>query len=235
MHDVIGYEHSEIGALGISRRVRRDRRPERCGKTTLLNFMPGCCLTAPAGHDAGERQARSPAAARSPTCSHATRSRPGAPRSATPSLARRSRRAGGGTAQARLDLLDKVGLKGFEEAIQKPVARHAQRVALAHVLPRCADPADGRAVRRARCADQAAARGRAAVAVAARAAHRRVHHPRSRRSRVDVRSRHRHERAARRIIASADHARTTALGARAAEDPPTTSFTRRSGASWRKG
>src|SRR6478609_9020675 len=154
--------------------------PSGCGKTTLLNFAAGL-LPSSAGrgtmlvngkppvtgsHDIAYMLARD---ALAPWRTALGNAELGTEVRGVPVEKRRAR---------ALDLLEKVGLKGFENAYPKALSQGMrQRVALARTFSLDSPILDGRAVRRARCADETSAGRRAAVAVAARAAHRAVHHP----------------------------------------------------------
>ena len=111
--------------------------PSGCGKTTLLNFVAGLLpADVVRGSISSAASLPSAATATSPTCWRAMRSAPGARRSSNaelgaeirgvPQLERRQR---------ALDLLEKVGLKGFEDAYPKALSHGMrQRVALARTF-----------------------------------------------------------------------------------------------------
>ena len=196
--------------------------PSGCGKTTLLNFAAGL-LPSSAGRGTMLVNGKPPV-----TGSHDRRLHAGARRTRAMAHGARqcrtrhrgARRAGGEAPRPSARPAGKGRPQGFRERLSEgAVAGHAPaRGARAHLLAGLADPVDGRAVRRARCADETAAGRRAAVAMAARAAHCAVHHPRPVRSRVDVRPRHRDElTTGAHHCRRSDHARPAALGARAAE------------------
>ena len=133
--------------------------PSGCGKTTLLNFAAGL-LPADVGsgtflvggkppvignRDIAYMLARD---ALSPWRTALGNAELGVEIRGMPAEERRQR---------ALDLLEKVGLKGFENAYPKALSQGMrQRVALARTFClESPDPADGRAVRRPRCPDQA--------------------------------------------------------------------------------
>ena len=196
--------------------------PSGCGKTTLLNFAAGL-LPSSAGrgtllvngkppvtgsHDLAYMLARD---ALAPWRTALGNAELGTEVRGVPAEKRRAR---------ALDLLEKVGLKGFENAYPKALSHGMrQRVALARTFSLDSpillmDEPFGALDAQTKLA----AGRRAAVAMAARAAHCAVHHPRPVRSRVDVRPRHRDElTTGAHHCRRSDHARPAALGARAAE------------------
>ena len=147
--------------------------PSGCGKSTLLRLIAGLLRPSAA--------ARSSPRPRGDAAGHRHRHRvpePGAARLAQ----RAGQRAGAGRAaraarrrpiaNARVALLDTVGLGEFlDQPAARTVRRHAPaRRDRARADPRSAAAADGRAVRRARCADARADAHRSRGAVAADAA-----------------------------------------------------------------
>ena len=216
-----------VSVVGPSR-LRQDHPAEFCCRPAARRRRPR--------QAAGERQTAGHRHAR--CCLHARARCAGAVAHRTRQCRARRRSARRACGQAPGTRTRSAG-EGRPERLRRrlsegAVAGHAPaRRARAHVFARFADPADGRTVRRARCADEAAAGRRAALALAARAAHRHLHYPRPVGSRVDVGSGYRHELAAgphhRR---RADHARRgRARCARCRRTRTITSFTPRSGPS----
>ena len=174
--------------------------PSGCGKTTILNLLAGLLTETPEGH--ASLLGKAPSSGNRDIAYMLARDSLMPWRTALGNavygMEIRNVPATEREARARA-LLERVGpRRGFTRQIsQGPVARHAPALrARSDLRARQPGAADGRAVRRARRADQAAARGHADRPLRDDAQDGGVRDPRPRRGRRVVRSRDRHERPA---------------------------------------